>query len=336
LDSLAEAYFLWGKLDAAVAKYREVLEINPDFVTSHISMAYVLALKEDYSQAISHLDQWMARVQAPRFRLESHWLKGFYYYSLGALEQALAEFESVGKIGEETNNLMPQITNEFYLGLIHCSRGNLEASQKHLQNFLDAVTKAFPEFRERATATYNFGMGLIQIRKGDVNPAKTRLDEIKSFLSKARDISETLKMEYTDMFNYLAAEIMLKEGLPQKAIELFETVSPPKSFAISGSDIIGNNLLYPKDLLARAYEQAGDLARAIAEHEKIVTFNPNIPDRRLINPLDYYRLGKLYEKKGEKAKATVRYRRFLDLWKDADPGTLELEGAKARLAALEP
>jgi len=45
-------------------------------------------------------------------------------------------------------------------------------------------------------------------------------------------------------------------------------------------------------------------------------------------------LGKIYEKSGKRKEATAHYRRFLDLWKDADPRQPEVEDARIRLAAL--
>ena len=46
-------------------------------------------------------------------------------------------------------------------------------------------------------------------------------------------------------------------------------------------------------------------------------------------------LGKICEQQGQKSKAIEHYEKFLDLWKDADPGIPEVEDAKKQLAALQ-
>ena len=48
----------------------------------------------------------------------------------------------------------------------------------------------------------------------------------------------------------------------------------------------------------------------------------------------FYMLGKIYEQQGDTAKAIEHYEKFLDLWKDTDPGIAEVEDAKVRLAGL--
>ncbi len=46
-------------------------------------------------------------------------------------------------------------------------------------------------------------------------------------------------------------------------------------------------------------------------------------------------LGKIYEEKGWKGKAIEHYEKFLDLWKDADPGIAEVEDARERMAGVK-
>jgi eukaryotic-like serine/threonine-protein kinase len=89
--------------------------------------------------------------------------------------------------------------------------------------------------------------------------------------------------------------------------------------------------------LARAYDLAGQPDSALAVYERYVT--TRAPFRVMADgtwlPATYYRLGELYEARGERAKAADYYGRFIDLWKGADqalqPRVVE---AKRRLASL--
>ncbi len=88
--------------------------------------------------------------------------------------------------------------------------------------------------------------------------------------------------------------------------------------------------------LAQAYYEKGDFEEAKREYEKITGLTSGrILDDRALYPRSFYMLGKILEKWGAKAKAIENYRKFLELWKDADPGLPEVEDAKAKLASLK-
>jgi len=54
-----------------------------------------------------------------------------------------------------------------------------------------------------------------------------------------------------------------------------------------------------------------------------------------VYPLSHCCLGLLYERAGEATKAGAQYRKFLDFWKDGDPGLPEVEDARKGMAGLK-
>jgi len=138
--------------------------------------------------------------------------------------------------------------------------------------------------------------------------------------------------------DWLRSEVLLYERSFDKALASFQKSAAPEfvpTWTVSDYHKIRYNAPFQRDILARAYVERGEIDNAIAEYERLTTLDLNKPARLLIHPLYHYRLGVLYERRGDKAKASSRYERFLELWKDADPGLPEVEDTRKRLAGLK-
>jgi predicted hydrocarbon binding protein len=75
--------------------------------------------------------------------------------------------------------------------------------------------------------------------------------------------------------------------------------------------------------------------RAAEEYEKIISLTTGRLYYGDIYAKSFYMLGKIYEQKDFQGKAIEHYEKFLDLWKDADPGIAEVEDARERLAGMK-
>ena len=336
-DSMAETYFRMGKLKDAIAKYKEALEVRPNFYYTYWSIGYIFALKEDYSKAMEYIDQSIAMAPSSGIRAEGYVLRGFYNYWLGNLNQSLSDLQKASELAEKVGNELWKAYVEWIKGWIHYDKGELESTQKHFKNWYDfIIVYPLPDKPSQSIAFYKsdfiFYLGLVNVKEGLFNSAKSRLVEMKSLMDK---IDPAVKDRITYYYNSLWGELLLSEGFVQKAIAVCETELtigiPPY---MRSRYILLYNVPFPSDVLARAYREKGKLNKAIAEYERLITFDPNSKDRRLIYPKYHYRLAKLYEEKGWITKAIKQYEKFLEIWKNADKDLPELIDAKARLALL--
>ena len=80
----------------------------------------------------------------------------------------------------------------------------------------------------------------------------------------------------------------------------------------------------------------GDIENAQKTYENVSTLNTGrFSEFSTAYAKSFYMLGKIYEEMGFKGKAIENYEKFLEIWKDADPGLPEIEDAKARLRKLQ-
>ena len=329
-DSMAELYFRMGKLDEAVAKYKEALEIKPDFFQSYWRVGYIFALKEEYTEALKWVDKDISISSSPGLKADGYITKGLFQYWLGNFEQALSSFNLAKDLAEAAGNKGVKATADLLAGLIYCDQQEFELSRKHIKRWFDVYIEISPAFIPDFTAHYKSSLGIVELKEGRIDFAKSNLAEIKSLLPKLTLFTKDWIVFRRDL---LEGEVLLAEGSIEDAIAVLEKASPLGKPPLM-QFIIPYNFPIFKDTLARAYQQNGEIEKAIAEYERLITFDPSTEERCLIHPKYHYRLAKLYEQQGNTAKAIEHFEKFLDLWKDADPGIAEVEDARERLAGL--
>ncbi len=136
-------------------------------------------------------------------------------------------------------------------------------------------------------------------------------------------IEQGINQNHIRLYYHLKGRIELANNNYAKAIEFFKQGLP---FVVPTSDV---RLIYA-DSLGLAYYKSEEFEKAREEYEGMAS--PRI-DRWYYGDIyvkSFYMLGKIYEQQGNTTKAIENYEKFLDLWKDADPGIAEVQDARKR------
>jgi len=87
--------------------------------------------------------------------------------------------------------------------------------------------------------------------------------------------------------------------------------------------------------LAHAFYQAEEWGKAIDNYQKITSLTTGRLFTGDIYVKSFYMLGKIYQEQGNKSKSIEYYEEFLNFWKNADPGLVEVKDARIRLASIK-
>jgi serine/threonine protein kinase/tetratricopeptide (TPR) repeat protein len=178
--------------------------------------------------------------------------------------------------------------------------------------------------------------GIAYLALKRIDEAEKTAGELKAFIEKGMN-RKTIRL-----YDLLEGAVELARNNTPKAIDHLERAvdSLPYGPFEKNAGFI--------DALAEAYFRAGDLPKAREQYERITRLLTGgfseastlswAPSGRLkrgdIYARSFYRIGLIHEKLGDKAKARENYQKFLELWKNADPGLPEVADARKRLAAL--
>jgi tetratricopeptide (TPR) repeat protein len=230
----------------------------------------------------------------------------------GKFSDAISHLKESVILNNTLNNTLSELRDRLYLTTAYRSLGMMDSLNEELNTINEIREKSYigPWWLQVA--------GKKIARMGKIADADSLLGELSR---KMNDKSNNDRAA----FNILKGEIELGRGNYSEGLKIIEVASKLRG------DI------YVLESLAFAYFANADLEKAIVTYENLLSLQ-DMPfgwEGQEYWILAHYQLGKIYEQQGNTAKAIENYEKFLDLWKDADPGIAEVEDARERLSSLK-
>lgn len=330
-DSMGDLYFGLGRLEEAAAAFREALDIKPDFRASAIKLALIAALREDYDEARRWIEALATMTPGAGMVAEAVWWKAVFDLSGGRFADALMHLEQSERLAASVDFAFGELVTFWLRGWVYYAMGDMTRSQRATDQWANHCAQHYP-----SSVSYQilhiFRRGLIELRQGQPDSTRRRLAEMQEAMPRVTDDRWRELLDFR--YGLLRMELLLHDDSLDTARIVAEGLRPPDVMTRSRLVDLFTDPWFPQDVVARAHARAGDLDRAIAEYELLTASDINRRGRRPVHPLYHYCLGVLYEKQGSDRAARREYEKFLEIWKDADEGRIEVDDARARLAML--
>jgi len=317
--SLSTNYINQGQLELAMAEAEKAFLINPKDYRNlrlkgdiHLYQGNLFKAEEEY--------QRMLEIKEPA-------AAGYRLHRLFILNLHLGRFTRAIDLLQLGLDLSKQVRQNIWEALFLNGLARGKSLAGDYESAINACNAAWDQAVEAdypgAQKDALYIKTQIHLKMGAIKEAQQVADEL-SILIEGGIYKKIIRLFYN-----LQGKIELKKKNYTEAIGYFE-----KAIALS----YGGPLTIRADFivsLAEAFYECGDLEKARKEYEKIIRMTSGRLDYGNIYALSFYWLGKIHEQQGNKSKALENYRKFLDLWKDADPGLPEVEDARKRLARLK-
>lgn len=318
-DSLGEAHLVMGAPEQAIEYYTRALTVDPTFTFSHVGRAWAWAMLGRYDQAIAE------DVPVP-------FDKAFMLSRVGRYREAV-DIIAVARRQAETDQNVANHGSAYLLSSLLALERRQHARALQDVRSAEEILARLPAEQQRMHLTIaDLLAGMAEVRAGRLDAARARL------ASQSGRYHPAVSTEQW-WHKALEAEIALAAGRLPEAAATFAEAEPPRrlwvglGLGMTTAAIFGNNLPFA-DGPARVMKARGDLAGAIEVYRRLLSVGPGQKWMAMLEPRYVLELARLLEQTGQRDAARLEYRRFADLWKDADPGLPELDEARRAVQRL--
>ena len=328
-DSLAEAYLITGQPEKAAESYARALGIQPSFYYSHNGRAIAFAMLGRYPDALQEaalLEKGLSDAGVPVTL--ARWLSAFLKSRLGQYrdaERIVAQGIGDARTLKSTNAVLQFDLLSALLAMERRDFARAVALSSQMAPTIAEIQN--PGNRRVWTTTWHWIGGVSEARSGRIPQARARLDELTKVYSDALPLERSLRRS-------LEGEIALAAGDLPAAESAFAAAEPEikPDFNLNNVALtFFQNGFAAVDGSARVKAARGDVPGALAAYRSFLTPDIGRKWTMVLEPRFVLETARLLEKSGDRVAAAAEYRRFLDLWKDADPGLPEVVEAKKKI-----
>jgi len=311
-------YSLQGKFDLALEEVEKAYLLDPEGRSHYEYRGDIYFYKGDLDKAEQEYKKLVAKEERTGSQDGRRCLSDVYILE-GKFRKAIEQLEMGLERIKESGQSMDMITYQIKIARAKSLSGRPEEA---IQHCLDASLVAGELGKLHLQMRSLHIKGLVHLSNGAMSEAERTADELKELAD--QHPNKRLWRYYYD----LAGRIELDRGNFSRSLEHFKKALNLNPYAGRATRA------FHLDSQAFAYYTSHEFNKAKEVYERILSLTWGRFDYGDIYAKAFYMLGKINEQLGEKAEAIANYEKFLDLWKDADPGIAEVEDARERLANL--
>ncbi|MGB2981068.1 MAG: tetratricopeptide repeat protein [Candidatus Zixiibacteriota bacterium] len=335
-SDLGYVYYRRKKMyQEGISEFKKVLELDPRGVTHHSSFTYsflgwAYLRKGEFAQARAAFEKYVDLLPDQAYPLDC---LGDFHLIAGNYDEAITTLQRSLKIRPDYS------LTHVLLGETYLAKGMYSQASRSYERYLDLSASEVERAKAHFYLSKPYYLGddyegaIRQCERAlELHPSLIEAHWIrglayveKGMLAQAQDealavqrLTEKKKGEDAEAYRWhLLGALLFSKGLGQEALENFKKAAEIRSL----------DRTFFMNALGEAYFTIGELDSAVGELEAVLKMNPNYAQ-------SHFLLGMTYERKGIREKAKRHFRRFVEIWSEADESLTQLIEVKTRLEAL--
>jgi tetratricopeptide (TPR) repeat protein len=337
--NLIDTYQAMGLYDKANLEIERYLQRNPNNLDFLLKQYSVFLYQGYFDRAQANLDKCLNL--EPNIQATYDALSGHIALLKGDIEQARSFYEKTprgstgrrvnlanlyklqGKFEEAEKEYLKKPILQQQIAILHLKTNRPQFALEEF-NAIEEMARKAESISEQVQAMYGKGI------------AHTQLKSYDEALGIAEEIQKStpawMHKKLIRYHDHLLGMIALERGDIQESMTHLRRAAQALYYPEENFTQIQ---AYFRFTLAQALYRGGDLFGAREELEKVISLHLGRIGDGDLYAKSLYTLGKIFDQQDQKEQAIEHLQRFLDLWKDADPGTKEVEDARALLTSLK-